>query len=688
MAYSGNSIVDYLKSVGQDSSYSARAVLAAKHGISNYTGSIEQNTKLLNLLNKPASTPVSSQSTIIPKATVYDTTSKYIQDPFNPYASIPNPNYVAPKTTPATVTPVTPATTPVTPAPIVTPVITPQVTNNEASLKAVREELQKRIDHPELYDASGKLKIVETPEVKDISLNVPPANITTPTLTTPTSVESNSSLITSLSTQLDQANTALQTAYQTQIDKINADKTAIQAKIDAITAKEESTLGDVKELTKPFRDELEETERERLYINENFEANQTLTNELDGLLTEGNSLISQLKGVTGLASIRNPRVNEAIDAVNARAGVISAVMTARNNQINQAYTMIDRTTAAITADKNDQLAYYNAILSFYDSAKTTEGTKLISLNNDEKTYINAKIANLESTVSNIEKTSEAIKAALINPTTALLYAKAGITLNDSIEEINSKLAKQTYASEVINTANTMSLNGYTQHAAGASIPFGYESTTIYDSQGVGTTWIKEISKDSDGNIGKTVTVDKKVYQYNPNTGLYDIPVGSTTEDVVNVENQLIAAQSDIDTIKNILNSDLPAVGPNLLARFNPATWFTGSTQKLIGQVEQIVNSETLNAFTEAKKNGATFGSMSDSEWSILSSAATKIGTWRIKDKNGKTVGYDIDQQTFRDEMSSLLRVIEKGKKDLASQYISSNAKVQYNPDGTVKDLNF
>lgn len=48
--YSGGSIVDYLNSVGQDSSYSERAQLAFNQGIQNYQGTAAQNTQLLGLL--------------------------------------------------------------------------------------------------------------------------------------------------------------------------------------------------------------------------------------------------------------------------------------------------------------------------------------------------------------------------------------------------------------------------------------------------------------------------------------------------------------------------------------------------------------------------------------------------------------------------------------------------------------
>lgn len=48
--YKGSSIVDGLNSVGYDSSFESRKQLANKLGIANYTGTAEQNTKMLSLL--------------------------------------------------------------------------------------------------------------------------------------------------------------------------------------------------------------------------------------------------------------------------------------------------------------------------------------------------------------------------------------------------------------------------------------------------------------------------------------------------------------------------------------------------------------------------------------------------------------------------------------------------------------
>ena len=61
--YTGDSIVDYLKSQGQDSSFSARKELAKSYGITNYTGSGTQNTQLLNTL-RSGSTPSTNTNAV------------------------------------------------------------------------------------------------------------------------------------------------------------------------------------------------------------------------------------------------------------------------------------------------------------------------------------------------------------------------------------------------------------------------------------------------------------------------------------------------------------------------------------------------------------------------------------------------------------------------------------------------
>lgn len=49
-SYSGNSIVDYLKSIGKSSDFASRKRYASEYGINNYSGTAEQNSRLLSMM--------------------------------------------------------------------------------------------------------------------------------------------------------------------------------------------------------------------------------------------------------------------------------------------------------------------------------------------------------------------------------------------------------------------------------------------------------------------------------------------------------------------------------------------------------------------------------------------------------------------------------------------------------------
>lgn len=65
--YTGNSIVDYLNSIGKPSDFASRKKYAAEHGISNYVGTAAQNLKLLQLMR--SGTSASTSSAYYPKYT-------------------------------------------------------------------------------------------------------------------------------------------------------------------------------------------------------------------------------------------------------------------------------------------------------------------------------------------------------------------------------------------------------------------------------------------------------------------------------------------------------------------------------------------------------------------------------------------------------------------------------------------
>lgn len=347
------------------------------------------------------------------------------------------------------------------------------------------------------------------------------AGVTPPSLPSSTAQGVNEAYVTSVTADLANMRKAVEDAYQRQINDYQTKIDAANKRIDEFTKKEEGVLGDVKALTEPFRQQLETSERERLHINENFEANQKLVGELESLLTEGNVIIEQIKGTPGvITSITNRKVASTMEKISARAGVIQAVMSARNGQIAQAYSMIDRSVNAINADRQDQLKYYDALYKFYDTQKDEEGKKLITLTKDQKDYMNAQISLIENDMKRSQDYADNIKKAMSDPDKALAYASAGVTLNDSPEAINYKLAQYAYSKEISDTSNKMAEKGYSYLAPGQTAPTNSEVVTTTDTQGEQRQWYK--AKEAyDQTYTKDEGNDLVFYGVNKKTGQVD-----------------------------------------------------------------------------------------------------------------------------------------------------------------------
>jgi len=294
------------------------------------------------------------------------------------------------------------------------------------------------------------------------------ANQIQPPVSVPNSSGASGQLVNSLTEEAKVAKAALDQLLQKQ----KADNTA---KLAELQKTQTETLNSIGELTTPFREDLEKTQREELYINDNFEANQKLVSELDTLLTEGNDLIKQQKEVTGLAAIRNPRIQKTMDDVASRAAVIQAVISARNGQIATAENLIDRSISSITADRQDRLNYYNTIL-------TLNNNKMISLDSDQVRIANEEVASAKSFLDSAQKNADYFKQLLINPATASLMGAAGVKLTDTPEQVSAKLATASYRQEVSDLNNKMVLAGYNPVYDSSTVSPDL-LTTVTDSKG-------------------------------------------------------------------------------------------------------------------------------------------------------------------------------------------------------------
>lgn len=261
---------------------------------------------------------------------------------------------------------------------------------------------------------------------------------TLPNATAPTSAQQ---FVTSISATLDAQKQQLQDAYKQQV----ADK---QKQIDAITKQQgelqqlqdTGMMGEHSVVQQETADKQAAYQLELQRVNDNYNANQTLVSEMDGLLTTGNQLVEQMKETTGLASIMNPRIAQTMSDVAARVGVIQAVLAARNDQIGVAQNQLKTSLDAITSIASDQINYYKNLLNFYEQQKSDNQSQIVDLTKDQKTYIDAQLGMLQDNVQQTQQTYNLIKQAMLDPDTAMIYGKAGVSLTDSIQQINEKLS--------------------------------------------------------------------------------------------------------------------------------------------------------------------------------------------------------------------------------------------------------
>lgn len=370
-------------------------------------------------------------------------------------------------------------------------------------IKTPRPDVKVETDFIKMAGTSLPISLISEPAP------APKEGITVPESPKPEAPQITDSYFTSITKDLENKTAALQAEYDKQIKSAQDKQTEVQKQIEAYQTEQKKTIEDeVQPLLTPFREQKEQAERERLKVEENYFANQTLTGELGTLLTEGNDLIKQQKETTGLAVIRNPRIAQTISDVSARIGVIQAVMSARSGQIAEAYKLIDRSVNAITADNQDQLKYYETLYNFYTSQKDEEGKKLVSLTTTEKDYLDKKIDSLKSDLTTAQANAKTIKNAMADPDTAFAYAQAGVTLNDNIGEINRKLAVYAYSKEIRDTSVKMAEKGFSYLAPGQTAPAGSEIYTLIDTEGKIKKWYKDKPK------AKKIEKEEKDAAYN------------------------------------------------------------------------------------------------------------------------------------------------------------------------------
>ena len=190
------------------------------------------------------------------------------------------------------------------------------------------------------------------------------------------------------------------------------------------------------------------------------------------------------------------------------------------------------------------------------------------------------------------------------------------------------------------------------------------------------------------------TANQPAGTFNPATGVFTpLTAGGSAS---GGKLQLAQTEQSINDVTSLVNNPYirSAVGPTWLGRFvgRGLDTATGERQNYIASVEKLRSGLTLDSLINAKARGATFGALSDSEMQVLSSSASKLGSWAIKDSSGNVTGYSASEKDFKKELNTInnfakLDYILKGgdPNSVGVQVVNGDYIVQ-NEDGTYTQL--
>jgi len=265
--------------------------------------------------------------------------------------------------------------------------------------------------------------------------------------------------VNNLKAQIEDENTKRQAEDQTLIDRYTKE-------IDELNQLQADNLSDkgsaILETKQRALDALEEGS---VIFRKAQQEKIELGNQLQNLLEQGQALIKQQQGVTGLSSIRTPRINKTISDVNAQAGIIQAAINAKQGDMNSAFGILEATATAVSLYGQNELNYFEGIDNFYKNQKGDAFTKL-SLDKEQKEYLDFKINTLKDELAVVENNKETLQELFTDPDMATLFAKAGISMNTPQSEWGSKIAKYENTQEIADFKNDKLAEGYVYKPAG------------------------------------------------------------------------------------------------------------------------------------------------------------------------------------------------------------------------------
>lgn len=180
---------------------------------------------------------------------------------------------------------------------------------------------------------------------------------------------------------------------------------------------------------------------------------------------------------------------------------------------------------------------------------------------------------------------------------------------------------------------------------------------LWERQPNGTWGVVGGNGPTDGG-GKVVNVNGTDYIRNSD-GTFSLP--NIPESAASNE-KLDALRGKVTLIDSLLSSKGMAgsVGPYGIARWTPFTADKAERAEFAAGVNQLIGQETIDTLVSLKERGGTLGALSDQERVLLQTAASKIGSWIVRDKSGNPTGeFEVSEKDFKAELNRIKDLTNK-----------------------------
>jgi len=278
-------------------------------------------------------------------------------------------------------------------------------------------------------------------------------NAGTPALPQPSAPTEQETFQAGIAGEVERARTSLEQTLMQERDAALKRQDELNKRLELMMKESDPTKRDTFQQEQSIiQNQLNAAETASASLEEDFNRRRAVVSELDTLLTQGNQLIDQARN-SPISKYRSRSVATEMQNVQARAGVLNAVVAGLDGNISMAHSIIGNASNAVASVWQDQLAYNQAYMNLVNNGQ-------LAKNKIQDDFAQSQIALSERKLNQLEETQNYIQKLMIDPASAQFLADAGITLNDSVDEINAKMAEQTKRDERTSVMNDLKLEGY------------------------------------------------------------------------------------------------------------------------------------------------------------------------------------------------------------------------------------